>query len=349
MNKIEIGLSAYFSYGEERINKLLDNAHKYNFDYIFSSLQIPEEDVDYVYVVKSFMSCCNKYKLKPIIDVSPTTINKLGLKSIYDLKDLGVECIRLDFGFDYDQIVEMSKVFRIVFNASTFDDIQYLELKKRNADFSNMFACHNYYPKVLTGLSKNYVKEINKRIHSYGMKTIGFIMGDDDLRGPLHNGLPTVEDMRNKDVLYNTLVMYSDLECDVVIVGDFGLKVESLIKLNELKNGYISIPCELVNDYEYLCDYIHHDRKDRSEYFFRSVESRSKCKSNNPQYNCVDRKIGDLCISNDLFLRYSGELEIMKKHVVKDDRVNVVGHVDNEYIKYINYTNELIGVKIKKR
>ena len=107
--------------------------------------------------------------------------------------------------------------------------------------------------------------------------------------------------MRNKDVLYNALVMYNDLECDIVIIGDFGLSDESFIKLNELKSGYISIPCELASGYEHLCNYIHHDRKDYSEYFFRSVESRSKCKSSNPQNNCVNRNIGDLCISNDLF------------------------------------------------
>lgn len=349
MNNIELGLSAYFGYGEEKINKLLGKAHKYNFDYIFSSLHIPEEDVDYAYAVKSFMFNCIKNKLKPIIDISPIVIKKLNLKTIYDLKNFGVECIRLDFGYDYDQIIEMSKEFRIVFNASTFDDTQYFELKKRNANFSNMYACHNYYPKVLTGLSKNYVKETNMRIHSYGMKTIGFIMGDDDLRGPLHEGLPTVEDMRNKDILYNTLIMYNDLKCDVVIIGDFGLSDESLIKLNELKNGYISIPCELADDYAYLCDCIHHNRKDYSEYSIRSVESRANSKCNNPPYNCVDRNIGDLCLSNDLFLRYSGELEIMKKNISKDERVNVIGHVDKEHIKYLNYINELIGIKIIKR
>lgn len=348
MNKIELGLSTYFSYGEDKINILLEKASKFDFDYIFSSLHIPEEDVDYVKSVKSFISSCKKHELKPIIDVSPVTIEKLKLKSIYDLKELGIECIRLDFGFDYDQIVEMSRDFRIVFNASNFDDTEYFELKKRNANFSNMFACHNYYPKTLSGLSKDYVKETNKRMHTYGMKTIGFIMGDDDLRGPLYEGLPTVEDMRNKDVLYNALIMHNDLECDVVIVGDFGLTENNLIKLNELKSGYICVPCKIENDYSYLCDYIHHDRKDHSEYCFRSVESRLKSKKGNSPFNCVDRNIGDLCLSNDLFLRYSGELEIMKKNVKKDERVNVIGHVDSAYTKYLNFINDEIGVKIIK-
>ena len=48
-------------------------------------------------------------------------------------------------------------------------------------------------------------------------------------------------------------------------------------------------------------------------------------------YNCIERKIGSLTIDNYKYARYSGEIQITKRDYGKDERVNVIGNVKDDY------------------
>ena len=62
--------------------------------------------------------------------------------------------------------------------------------------------------------------------------------------------------------------------------------------------------------------------------------------------NCVERKKGSICISNSKYLRYEGEVEIARQDLPRDERVNAIGHVDLEDLKYLPYIKNEIGIKL---
>ena len=66
----------------------------------------------------------------------------------------------------------------------------------------------------------------------------------------------------------------------------------------------------------------HVNRPDENEYFVRSsVRSKNDILPN----NVIERKKFDVTVDNVKFLRYQGEVGIMKRDLEKDERVNVVG------------------------
>ena len=346
---MELGVSVYLAYELDEIKAVLQKAASNNFKYAFTSLHIPEDDTSkYIDKIKGLVEECKRLKLYPMVDVSPRALKMLGINEFNELHDLGIEHLRLDFGFSYDEIAKLSEQFILIFNASTLNKETYIELSKRNINFNNVYGCHNFYPKKYTALTEEKVKDINIRIHGYGMKTMAFVMGDDKLRAPMFEGLPTIEKQRNNDVLYNALVLDKKLDTDIIIVGDFGLKDETFRQFANYQNGFIEIPCTIKPQYESFLNYIHHDRFDNSEFFIRSSESIYKYKIDYQieAENTVDRNPGDICVSNTNYLRYNGELEIMKKDLPSDNRVNVIGQVDT---KYLDFIDEHLGVKLIKK
>ena len=342
------GLSVYLNYKLTDIENVLYKAYKHNFSYVFSSLHIPEDDISECKdKFLRILELCNEYKLNLIADVSPRTLKLFNISSFDELSKMGLKYLRPDFGFGVKELFELSKFFNLVINASTFTEELFIELKEINFDFDKIIACHNFYPKKYTGLNEEKTLSINRYLHSKGIKVIGFVDGDVNHRGPLYEGIPTVECLRNEDVFYSSLVMNRKLECDVVIISEFDVSDNALKRFDNLDNGYIEIECCLKEGYDEYLSYVHHDRVDNSEYFIRSHESIYKHyidRKISPE-NCVERHIGDICVSNEKYLRYNGELEIMLKDLPSDERVNVIGHTDSNLIAFIDYNT---GIKLKK-
>ena len=342
------GLSVYLNYEFEAIEDVINKCHNHHFDYVFTSLHIPEINVS-EYKEKFIRLCnlCNKYSLILITDVSPRTLSLFDIPDFSVLKEMGITHLRPDFGFNDNEILELAEMFTLVINASTFDHNHLLKLIGMGLDADKVLGCHNFYPKKYTGLSKEKVKSINNFYHSLGIKVIGFVMGDKILRGPLFEGLPTVEELRNDSVFYNSLLLINKLNTDVVIVSDFDISDETLKQFDNYDNGYIEIECSINDEYSNFLKYIHHDRVDNSDFFIRSHESIYLYKSDKkfkPE-NTTIRRIGDICVSNEKYLRYTGELEIMKTVLPADERVNVIGHTDSPLLEFIDNNT---GVLLKK-
>lgn len=342
------GLSVYLNYELSDIEKVLKKAFKHNFSYVFSSLHIPEDDISECKgKFLRILEICTEYKLNLIVDVSPRTLKLFDISSFDELSEMGLKYLRTDFGFDVNQLFELSKNFNLVINASTFTDELFNQLDKLHFDFDRIIACHNFYPKKYTGLSEEKTLTINRYLHSKGIKVIGFVDGDVNHRGPLYEGLPTVECLRNEDVFFSSLVMNKKLDCDIVIISEFDVSDKTLKQYDDLEKGYIEIECCLKEGYDEYLSYVHHDRVDNSEYFIRSHESIYKHYINRKiiAENCIERHKGDICVSNEKYLRYNGELEIMLKDLPGDNRVNVIGHSDSKLIDFIDYNT---GILLKK-
>ncbi|MEG2685097.1 MAG: MupG family TIM beta-alpha barrel fold protein, partial [Erysipelotrichaceae bacterium] len=135
MNKF--GISLYLSTGYNTNKSIIEKAILNGASYAFTSLQIPEENINnYNIEVNKLLELCNN-KINIIVDISPETLTKLNINNYDELKALGITHIRLDYGFSYDQIIELTKLFNIVFNASTFSEQDYKELKVRKANFKS--------------------------------------------------------------------------------------------------------------------------------------------------------------------------------------------------------------------
>lgn len=347
VSKINLGFSIYFSNSLEVNKAIIKKAKEANFKYAFTSLHIPEEsNENYLSDLLETISDCAKYNISVIADVSPRSLEKLKIASFSELKFLGVTHLRIDFGFTNEEILSLSKDFNIVLNASTINEEDIKYLIEIGVNLKTVSACHNYYPKPLTGLSIKKVLRINQLLHKYNIVTMGFVAGDMTYRQPLFEGLPTIESHRNKECLYNILQLKYDCECDICMIGDVDIKDSTYHALFKLSNGYVELSVNIDESYSYLKDTIHHNRTDNSDYVFRSQESRDYGSLGSnviPHNNKIQRKRGSICISNDLFLRYSGELEICLCELVQDDRVNIIGKVEEDYLKYLDYNK--IGYK----
>lgn len=344
---MKTGISLYFSNGTEKNEAIIARAEMSGIGYAFTSMHIPEEKgIEYKAEAQRLLGRCRDAGINLIVDVSPVTLKKLGCPTFDELPGLGITHIRLDFGFNAVETAALSKKFNIVFNASAISREDILSWGAAGADFTRFSACHNYYPKPYTGLSLARVKEINKSLRNLGFTTMAFVPGNGELRGPLREGLPTVEAHRfsRENVLMNMLELYQ-ADSDIVLVGDHTVTEDVWAQLKCLGEGYVSLRTALLPGYEFERELIHHDRPDSSEYVIRSQESRFN--SGNlvipPDNQARERRAGTVFISNEEYMRYMGELEIARTDLPPDPRVNVIGHVTEEDRKYLPYIRNGLG------
>lgn len=346
-----IGISVYLQTGIVENEKILRKAAMANVDYIFSSLNIPEEENDsFLQEVMNLLQLAKSLQLSILFDVNDHLLTRLGLSDFKELHQLGVTHIRLDDGFSSKEMVDLSKLFTLVLNASTLTEELIHDLLRDGLVVSDIIACHNYYPKPYTGLSYQTVKEINDRLHKFDIQVMGFVCGNLSKRGPFYEGLPTVEEARKEDFLLNVLKLHDDTTCDIIMVGDIDITDKSWFQLKKFKENCIPLEARLEEEYSYLYSVLQHDRIDYSEYFIRSVESRTSLltKKDILPKNCIKREVGSICISNKEYGRYQGEIELMRKELPKDSRVNVCGRIkerDTVYLDYINNGRGFILVK----
>lgn len=343
------GISLYFSNGLDKNMAILDKAIRHQVQYVFTSLHIPEETgVDYHSEIKTLLKKCREGNLQLIVDVGPETFEKLGVKKLDELETMGITYVRLDYGFSAEETVRISEKFHVVFNASTITENDILSWKKAGADFTRFAACHNYYPKQYTALSTEKVKEINLRLKYLGFTTMAFVPGSLEMRGPLYEGLPTVEAHRERreEVLLNMLELFYEGSCDVVLVGDVDVEEKDWKDIACLSRDYVKLKAEIAPGYEFVKDLIHHDRPDSSQYVIRSQESRSYSQEILPaamQQETAGRKKGSISISNKNYLRYMGELEIARMDLPEERRVNIIGQVSRNDEKFLPYIRNGLG------
>ena len=165
---MQLGISLYTSVDKALTFHTMDKAKEKGMHIAFSSLQIPEEQhLDVLERFHSLQQYAVSSDIRIFTDISRQTVHTLHLQSVLDLKQYGVEYIRLDAGFTLEEMKELSREFHIVVNASSSEDT--LKELLEQCDSTRICACHNYYPEPYTGLSLEYVQERNTFFHQYGM------------------------------------------------------------------------------------------------------------------------------------------------------------------------------------
>lgn len=320
-----LGISVYTGMEhtlEDNLN-YLQMANSYGIKTIFTSLHIPEAN-DRVYLdTKEILQRAKDLDMKVIADISKGFINR------FDLKAYNIYALRLDFGFTIEEVADFTKSypFKIQINGSTITKGYLQELERMKANFNNIEVGHNYYPRRDTGISYQLLVERNKIFKDYGLEIMAFIPSRGGKRGPIYDGLPTLECHRD----INPIVAAQHLllgDVDTVVLGD-ALPLESEIKeLSRLDKGILTLPFKAFSISEgekQVLEGIHTNRMDPGEYVIRSQEARNKKTLPILKNNTTERKKYFITIDNEGYFRYEGELQIMRRDFHPDSRVNVVG------------------------
>jgi uncharacterized protein len=344
----EKGISAYvgMGYSLETIHSYLELAKTYGYTRLFTSLHIPEANAT------GMLSDFHKFVAHAVnlgysitADISPRACAMLGAKlsDFSALKKLGLSAIRLDDGFSPEQIAVMSVTsgLDIEINASTITPITLQQIYTGKADVTRIRACHNYYPRPETGLSFSLFAERCQLLRDYKIPVLAFIPSRSCPRGPIFAGLPTLEKHRLvcsqlavKELLASQLV-------DGVLFGDPLVSEAELASVASLDPSYIELQVIVEADASAaereILFAVHTNRTDPGEWVIRSQEARSMCQTVIPARTSMPRKPGAITIDNKDYLRYMGEMQVVRSPLPADPRVNLVAHIIPEELFLLDY------------
>lgn len=296
---------------------------------IFLSLHISEEfDATYCQRAREICHLLAVFGFRTIADVSVKTLQQFGCESLTELaKELKLWGLRIDYGFGAAEIGEMATQMPIVLNASTTDPE---DARRIAAKGQEVFALHNFYPRPETGLDEDLLMQTTNRLKEAGLSVQCFIPGDTLLRGPLHEGLPTLEMHRHCLPSAAFVDMALRFGMDDIFLGDPGLSQKEQERIATFcRDGVICVPAKLDEAWRQLYGKVFTCRIDSPKWLIRFQESRIySCQGDIVEpSNCTARRRGVITVDNKHYGRYSGELMLMREDLPADERVNVIGQV----------------------
>ena len=195
----------------------------------------------------------------------------------------------------------------------------------------------------LRGLSEIGVKTIRIDFgytEDRGIKIGAFVQSNNRKRSPLKDGLPTLEDHRAMEVREACNHLFA-LGNDSVFIGDSLPSNEELKELSILKSNAIELDINLKSKNEVvlrLLKEVYTARIDEARDAIRAAESRLILNGDkiDPE-NTIEKLYGDITIDNIKYMRYMGELQIIKNNQREDERTNVVASVLQNKLYLLKY------------
>lgn len=334
---------------EEYIGKVKESvgrAFLHHFDEIFTTIHLPE------YTLEQQMECfkiiageAKKHSMEVTVDIGGAYITEIlsDEKKLACLKEIPLDFIRLDYGYDEEQVkvlYEQLNIRGFVLNASIYsqkevdENMSFFQTIDDNIEIR---ACHNFYIREATGIDGEYALRQDSYLKKYKVPIYYCVPSYSNPRGPLHLGLCTLEKHRNKSIRNVLADLYLNYNLTAFMMADEWLSESEYQEVEETMNILMSeLEKEVVIDiqfYENVCEEEkkivlkdHAFRNDSPEQFLRSQSSRQMA-----EFGCVieknhtiKREEGMITIDNKLNKRYSGELQVITKEACQDDNVNVV-------------------------
>ena len=311
--------------GADESLKYMERAAEKGMRYLFTSiLEAVSDRSDWE--LTDILEKAKSLGMTVIVEVSRADLDR------YEWADYGELIFRIDCGFTDEEIVELSKKHKIQLNAGRVDGKRLEELVKLGLSIKDTSAGYDCYPRRDTGMAIELLRERNQAFKGYGMSIMAFIGSQNKKRGPLCEGMPTIEAHRGLNVLVGAQELQSE-GCDVVFIGDSMASGKELVALAEIRDGEWLLPARgypMSLEEKRIFEGSHLERMDQGEYVVRSS---IPCKEENmeeiPQGISSERGMGSITIDNCGYGRYQGELQIVKRDLPADERVNVVGRVED--------------------
>lgn len=323
------GISLYPGLGMplEEMLRRLEMAAGLGVDRLFLSFHIPETDPD-----------AFGRQVAPLL----TKARSLGLATVGDLvpgKPVPKEltCLRLDDGFAPDRVEALQREYpdrTLVLNASTVTEAQLEALRRAGVDYTRVEALHNFYPHPHTGISVPYFLKQDALLHRYGISSGAFVASQAGKRGPLREGLPTLEQDRHRRAFLAAQHLLL-LGAEQIYFGDDGPSQEELQQVPRLERDVVTftlvVPYVREALYDELEQHVYETRKDEAEEVIRTANSRALWQGKEiPPLHMGRCQEGTVTLDNSRYGRYSGELEICKQDLPADKRVDVLGKIPED-------------------
>lgn len=328
------GISVYLS--EELTSASIDwieRMREGGFTSIFTSLHIPEDDpTTYTERLQQLGALASRLKMELVADIAPSSLQALGKTwdDAHALLEWGVTGLRVDYSVTPKQVADLSRHMMVALNASTLTEAELEEMLRQGLRREHVEAWHNFYPRLETGLERSWFDERNDWLHAQGIRVQAFIPGDERLRGPLHETLPTLEMHRHQ----SPFSCYIDLQATVdrILIGDPCISNQTMRQFREYDEGVIVLRATTRN-HDDSVPTSHTNRMDPARDVIRSVESRAYGRPGDhliQPRDTEERVLGSITIDNERYGRYAGELQITKRDLPADERVNVIGRIIEE-------------------
>jgi len=342
-----IGFSFYLDQTlDDKTLRYFKSMKNYGFSEVFTSAHIPEKDPQkYLQAFDKLITTVNSLNLKLVINIDKPSLHILHNR----LNDADI-VLRLDDSFSCDDIVALSKQTTVALNAGTIDDADITELKKSDIDFHTLEAWYNYYPHPDTGLDLTWLAQKNRWLHKLGFKTQAFVAGNKPYRGPLMEGLPTLERHRRTSPFISAVEL-DKLNTDGIVIGDSYLNIDLRKSFNAyFIDGYIPLHISdiKIGTPSYLFTKVFHNRKDPARDVIRLTESREMNHRNIGPTNNIERVFGSVTIDNRNYGNYMGEIQIVCRHLPASQNVNVLGTIIKSDLKLLSYIDSGSAFKITR-
>lgn len=346
----ELGISIYPGHSEmEKDKEYIKLAAKCGFTRIFTCLLSVDGDKEKIIgEFKETINYANSLGFKVIADVNPQVFKELGIS--YDdlsfFKDLEVYGVRLDVGFGGNEEAMMTfNKYGLKIELNMSNNTNYIDtIMNYRPNKYNLLGCHNFYPHLYTGLSREHFRACNERFVKYGLRTAAFVNSQNANFGPwpVNEGICTLEEHRNLPIEVAAKDLFRE-GIDCVIVANCYASEDELRKLGDLKRDVLDLEVILEENLpeverDIVLNILHFNRGDLGDYCIRSTQSRVKYKGHHFEiFNPVDIKKGDIIIESSLYGTYAGELQIARRDMKNTGKSSVVGRIREEELYLLDF------------
>ncbi len=355
--------------GARRWERYMEEAAGAGFDEVFLSLHLPEFTVsEQLELLCDVAGKARALGQSLTVDVGGGQLEELLASENYceQIRQAGVDFIRLDYGYTMEQVRGIWKRWAVkgfVLNASTYSEEELVSMQREFLAVDEniqLRACHNYYPRPESGLSYHFFLQQNEIFYRLGIPVYSCIPDDENPRGPVREGLPTVETHRRMGLEQVVRQLAASPANTGLMAADEYFAPEKLVRIRRaaeeerrllersLESSLESpqessqerilelafFPAEGATEEELGLVYAgtHHIRYDSNDQVLRSQSSRQMSEYAGqvaPRPACP-RPAGTVTVDNSLYGRYSGEVEIVMEDLPADRRVNCVGQAAEE-------------------
>lgn len=336
---------------KEKVQRKIELASIYGFDEVFTTIHLPEISLEEQLEAFELISkLAKEVNLEITVDIGGTFFDDIleNEEILNKLKNIDFDFIRLDYGSDINKTRKLYSLlsFRgIVINASIYNEeetIKEIELLKAIDEKIEIRACHNFYPQPDTGIDETFAQNQDQYFKERKIPVYYCIPTHSNSRGPLHEGLCTVEKHRYQSITSVLSDLYINYDLSAFMMADEWLseeefkEVEHTLKvLQEPLDDIVTIEVELFENTSDVEKNIvlknHQFRFDSSFDFLRSQTTREMAEfaSVVPKNNTIALNPGMITIDNELYKRYSGELKVVFTNKEANEKINVVGMILN--------------------
>lgn len=293
----------------------------------FTTVQMPEQDMAGALTeFKRIGAMAHQRGLRIMADLSPCTFERLG-GSVHDLdpvRELGITDVRMDHGFSEDDTRDLLQAARasslsIVLNAGGMSADEARRIRERGVKLPGLVACHNYYPRIESGMFARYAHDQSEFLHQEGLLVMGFVASRNNHRFITYEGLSTLASHRHMDAHRAAREIFVRGWFDYVYIGDQTDDVEELkalvnaaehphllsIRVQKFSGAnnaaaavaFVRIHQHLYNESVLAC----RARGDRKRVGVPIIE---------PSSHAIPRPRGTVAVDTVLYPRYMGELHI---------------------------------------